>query len=229
MPPQPPNQALVESRVESLVASIDQRLPQTQCTQCDYPGCLEYAQAIASGEAEINQCPPGGEISINALSRLLKREAKPLNPENGRQRPLQLAFIRENACIGCKLCIAACPVDCIIGATKLMHTVIAADCSGCELCLPVCPTDCITLVAPAPDYGHLGEPSSWPQFSRRQVEKSRRRAQQKRGRREQFEREREQQTRERLRRSLQKEILAAVNRKQPSHRHEDTEMKTTKL
>ena len=218
MTPQPDNQTLVES--------IDRRLPQTQCTQCDYPGCLDYARAIAAGEADINQCPPGGDISIHALARLLGREALPLNPENGVHRPLQLAFIREADCIGCKLCIKACPVDCIVGAVKLMHTVVAADCSGCELCLPVCPTDCIVLVAPAAaDDEHGGKsdsksngkpdaPSIWPAFSATQVEKSRRRARHKRRRLTAQEHERARQKGDRRQSALREEILAAVKRKQ---------------
>ena len=218
MTPQSDNQALVES--------IDRRLPQTQCTQCDYPGCLDYARAIAAGEADINQCPPGGDISIHALARLLGREALPLNPENGVHRPLQLAFIREADCIGCKLCIKACPVDCIVGAVKLMHTVVAADCSGCELCLPVCPTDCIVLVAPpAADDEHGGKsngqpdnnpdaPSMWPEFSATQVEKSRRRARHKRRRLTAQEHERDRQKSDRRQSALREEILAAVKRKQ---------------
>lgn len=166
----------------NLVDAIDRLLPQTQCTQCGYPSCIDYARAISGGEA-INQCPPGGDVSIRALADLLEREALPLNPANGDHRPLQLALIIEADCIGCKLCIKACPVDCIVGAAKLMHTVIANDCSGCELCLPVCPTDCIKMVdAPAGYAGHADEASIWAQFSRAQVEKSRRRAHAKRQR-----------------------------------------------
>ena len=209
---------------QNLVESIDRRLPQTQCTQCDYPGCLDYAQAIASGEAEINQCPPGGDISIDELSRLLEREARPLNPKNGVHEPLQLAFIHEADCIGCKLCIAACPVDCIVGAVKLMHTVIASDCSGCQLCLPVCPTDCITLVQPSADYGLLDgkadAPSLWPEFSLEQVEKSRRRARQKRRRFAAQNLERTKQRSARFQSSPKQEILAALKRKQQNIKHE---------
>ena len=215
---------------QNLVESIDRRLPQTQCTQCDYPGCLDYAQAIASGEVEINQCPPGGDISIHALSRLLERAALPLNPKNGVHEPLQLAFIDEADCIGCKLCIAACPVDCIIGAVKLMHTVIASDCSGCQLCLPVCPTDCITLVQPAADDGAVDgkvdgqadAPSLWPEFSHQQVEKSRRRARQKRRRLNAQTLERTKQRSTRFQSSLKQEILAALKRKQ-NDRHRQKE------
>ena len=135
-------------KVESdpVVDQINAILPQTQCGQCSYPGCRPYAQAIADGEADINQCPPGGEAGIKALAGLLGREAKPLNPDNGEEKPAVLAIIREDICIGCTLCIQACPVDAILGAPKLMHTVIAAECTGCELCLPPCPVDCIDLV-----------------------------------------------------------------------------------
>lgn len=203
---------------QNLLAAIDQLLPQTQCTQCNYPGCLAYARAIAGGEAEINQCPPGGEVSIQRLAQLLARPAVPLNPENGAQQPLQCAFIHEPDCIGCKLCIAACPVDCIIGATKLMHTVIANDCSGCELCVPVCPTDCITMRAPArhasDDNSDPPNPSMWSQFSQQQVEKSRARAQQKRRRVNAQQRARARHTSHRRRACLQQEIRAAVQRKQ---------------
>jgi Na+-translocating ferredoxin:NAD+ oxidoreductase subunit B len=130
-----------------LVQRIDALLPQTQCTKCGYDGCRPYAAAIADGNAEINQCPPGGEIGVAKLAALLGREIKPLNPENGEYRPPQVAVIDEATCIGCKKCIQACPVDAIVGASKLMHTVIASWCTGCELCIPPCPVDCIVLAA----------------------------------------------------------------------------------
>lgn len=125
---------------------IDALLPQTQCGQCSYPGCRPYAEAIAAGEADINQCPPGGEAGVRALAELLGREPKPLNAENGIEKPKELAVIDEATCIGCTLCIQACPVDAILGAPKLMHTIIAQECTGCELCIPPCPVDCITMV-----------------------------------------------------------------------------------
>jgi electron transport complex protein RnfB len=128
-----------------LARRIDALLPQTQCTECGYAGCRPYAEAIAQGEADINQCPPGGQSTIAALAQLLGREPKPLNPANGAYRPPQVAVIDEAACIGCTKCIAACPVDAIVGASKLMHTVIASWCTGCELCIPPCPVDCIAL------------------------------------------------------------------------------------
>jgi electron transport complex protein RnfB len=132
-----------------LVDQIDAILPQTQCGQCGYPGCKPYATAIAEGSADINQCPPGGEDGIRALAELLGREFKPLSEEHGSAKPVQVAFIDENTCIGCTLCIQACPVDAIVGAAKQMHTVVVPLCTGCELCLPPCPVDCITLEPPS--------------------------------------------------------------------------------
>jgi len=129
-----------------LAARIEALLPQTQCTQCGYAGCKPYSQAIALGEADIDQCPPGGEAGVRALAELLGRAPRPVNPANGVEKAPQLAFIREAECIGCTKCIQACPVDAIVGASKLMHTVIAELCTGCELCLPPCPVDCIDLV-----------------------------------------------------------------------------------
>ncbi|OIP09555.1 MAG: electron transport complex subunit RsxB [Rhodocyclales bacterium CG17_big_fil_post_rev_8_21_14_2_50_68_7] len=130
---------------DPLVEKIDALLPQTQCGQCGYPGCRPYAQAIADGEAAINLCPPGGEEGIRKLADLLGREAQPLDAEHGVEKPRQVAVIDENACIGCVLCIQACPVDAIVGATRQMHTVIASLCTGCELCVPPCPVDCISM------------------------------------------------------------------------------------
>ena len=114
-------------------------LPQTQCTRCGYPDCEAYANAIESQEAGINQCPPGGEEGIQRLSALTGLPALPLNPENGFEGPRHIAWIDEQWCIGCTLCISACPTDAILGASKQMHTVIENACTGCELCLPVCP------------------------------------------------------------------------------------------
>ena len=130
---------------------IEAILPQTQCGQCNYPGCRPYAEAIASGEAAINQCPPGGETGIKALAALLVIESMPLNPENGEEKPKAVAVIDELACIGCTLCIQACPVDAILGASKQMHTVIEPECTGCDLCLPPCPVDCIDMVVRYPE------------------------------------------------------------------------------
>jgi electron transport complex protein RnfB len=130
---------------DPLVEKIDAILPQTQCGQCGYPGCKPYATAIAKGEADINQCPPGGEEGINSLAELLGVEAKPLNAEHGVTKPKSVAFIDEPICIGCTLCIQACPVDAIVGAAKQMHTIIASECTGCELCIAPCPVDCISM------------------------------------------------------------------------------------
>ena len=128
-----------------LSARIDALLPQTQCTRCGYAGCSPYAAAIANGEAPINQCPPGGSATIDALAQLLRRPVLPLNPNNGVEAPLRVAFIDEARCIGCARCLAPCPVDAIVGAQKYMHTVIADRCTGCELCLAPCPVDCIEM------------------------------------------------------------------------------------
>jgi electron transport complex protein RnfB len=149
--------AAVRFRVDSdpVVDQIDNLLPQTQCGQCGYPGCRPYAEAIARDEADINQCPPGGEAGIRALADLLGREPKPLNPENGEEQTRRVAVIDEATCIGCTLCIQACPVDAIVGASKQMHTVIEQECTGCDLCLPPCPVDCIEMVVPEPD------PAAW--------------------------------------------------------------------
>lgn len=141
--------AAVRFKVEGdpVVDKLDSCLPQTQCGQCTYPGCRPYAEAIASGEADINQCPPGGEATIEALANVMGVEPKPLNDEHGEHSDIpEVALIIEKDCIGCTLCIQACPVDAIIGAAKLMHTVIADECTGCELCLPPCPVDCIVMV-----------------------------------------------------------------------------------
>ena len=138
---------------DPVVDQIEAILPQTQCGQCNYPGCRPYAEAIASGEAGINQCPPGGDTGIKALADLLGIESMPLNPENGEEKPKAVAVIDELACIGCTLCIQACPVDAILGASKQMHTVIESECTGCDLCLPPCPVDCIEMVVRNPAVG----------------------------------------------------------------------------
>ncbi|GAB4179838.1 MAG: electron transport complex subunit RsxB [Wenzhouxiangellaceae bacterium] len=146
-----------------LVEQIDAQLPQTQCGQCGYPGCRPYAQAIAEGRAPINQCPPGGDDTIRALADLLGIEPEPLDTTRGTHKGPIVALIDEQRCIGCTLCIQACPVDAIIGGPKLMHTVLEADCTGCELCLPPCPVDCIEMV-PRP------EPWLWPAPESRRIE-----------------------------------------------------------
>lgn len=145
----PEDAARAETRV---IERINDLLPQTQCGRCTFSGCKPYATALARGAADINQCPPGGERTMQALAALLMREPKPVGPEFGTvpQHPA-VAWIDEPACIGCTKCIQACPVDAIVGASKFMHTVIAAECTGCELCIPPCPVDCIEM-KPAPDF-----------------------------------------------------------------------------
>jgi electron transport complex protein RnfB len=144
---------------DALVERIDALLPQTQCGQCRYPGCRPYAAAIARGESGIDRCPPGGETTLRALAALLDRPVVALDPACGAPAPPQVAFIDEARCIGCALCLPACPVDAIVGAPRFMHTVIAAECTGCALCLPPCPVDCIELhpvATPRPAAGGAG-------------------------------------------------------------------------
>jgi len=142
-------------------------LPQTQCTRCGYPDCAAYAQAMAQGQADINQCPPGGEAGVERLAALMQVAPKPLNPEFGLEGPRTIAFIDEAWCIGCTLCIEACPTDAIFGTNKRMHTVIETYCTGCELCLPVCPVDCIKLetVGPSPLAEDPNPPTGWNAWS----------------------------------------------------------------
>jgi electron transport complex protein RnfB len=130
-----------------LVERINRLLPQTQCQQCQYDGCKPYAEAIVAGNADINQCPPGGERGIAQLAQLLGRAPIPLNPQHGMAKRLHtVAVIDEAICIGCTKCILACPVDAILGAAQQMHTVIESECTGCELCIAPCPVDCIEMV-----------------------------------------------------------------------------------
>ncbi len=142
-------------------------LPQTQCTRCGYPDCAAYAHAIADGTAPINQCPPGGAQGIERLAAVTGQAVMPLNPENGVETPRAVAIIDEAWCIGCTLCIDACPTDAIFGSNKLMHTVIEAHCTGCELCLPVCPVDCITME------NVTGSASGWAAWSQTQADAAR--------------------------------------------------------
>lgn len=139
--------AALKFKVEGdpLVDKIDAILPQTQCGQCGFPGCKPYATAIANGEADINRCPPGGDDGIHKLADLLGREYKPLNAENGVEKAKAVAFIDEQRCIGCTLCLQACPVDAIAGAAKQLHTILSPLCTGCELCVAPCPVDCISM------------------------------------------------------------------------------------
>ena len=132
-----------------IVEQINAILPQTQCGQCNYPGCKPYAEAIAKGEAPINQCPPGGQEGIKKLAELLDLEVMDLNPDNGSEEVDQVVEVVEADCIGCTKCIQVCPVDAIVGAAKQMHTVILDECTGCDLCIPACPVDCIIKI-PAP-------------------------------------------------------------------------------
>ena len=153
----------------SLADRIDAALPQTQCTRCGYPDCRGYAEAIAAGAAAIDRCPPGGAEGIERLAAIVVAPVRPLDPACGSEGPLKVARIDEAWCIGCTLCIDACPVDCIVGAAKQMHTVIAGDCTGCELCLPACPVDCIDLLNAS------GQRTGWAAWSAQQADAARHR------------------------------------------------------
>jgi len=157
---------MTEARHGVNADAIDALLPQTQCTKCGYSGCRPYAEAIAAGEADIDQCPPGGDAGVRALAQLLGRPAKPLNPAFGVERAPVVAWIDEAECIGCTRCIQACPVDAILGAAKRMHTIIASECTGCELCIPPCPVECIHL-APAPVQDRQARQALAPRFRAR--------------------------------------------------------------
>ena len=143
---------------------INAALPQTQCTRCGYPDCAAYAEAIALQEVPINQCPPGGAEGIARLSGITGQPVLPLNPANGVESPRAVAVIDEGWCIGCTLCLDACPTDAIFGSNKLMHTVIEPHCTGCELCIPVCPVDCISLE------NVTGEQTGWAAWSKAQAD-----------------------------------------------------------
>ena len=144
-------------------------LPQTQCTRCGYPDCSAYANAIAMGQATINLCPPGGMEGIQRLAKLTGQPVLALNPNNGIEGPRHAAWIDEAWCIGCTLCIDACPADAIIGTHKLMHTVVESECTGCELCIPVCPVDCIQLENVTPGR------TAWSAWSTEQAQRARHR------------------------------------------------------
>lgn len=141
-----------ETELTNLINNINDVLPQTQCTKCGYDGCKPYAAAIANNQALINRCPPGGDDGIAKLAQLLNKDIIPLDTECGIHKPLEVAIIHEEHCIGCTLCIQACPVDAILGANKLMHTILYDQCTGCELCVEPCPVDCIEMVAANRDW-----------------------------------------------------------------------------
>jgi Na+-translocating ferredoxin:NAD+ oxidoreductase subunit B len=151
----------------SLADQIEDLLPQTQCTKCGYPACRPYAEAIAEGSASYNQCPPGGEEGVKRLATLLGKPVIPLNPVHGFERVRPVAVIAESACIGCTLCIQACPVDAIVGAAKQMHTVIPELCTGCDLCVPPCPVDCIAMLPVTADK------TGWAAWSQEQADAAR--------------------------------------------------------
>ncbi|TQK02537.1 electron transport complex subunit RsxB [Herbaspirillum sp. SJZ107] len=151
---------------KTLADQIEDLLPQTQCTKCGYPACRPYAEAIARGEAEINQCPPGGMEGVARLSALTGRPIIPINPANGVERPRPVAFIDEALCIGCTLCIQACPVDAIMGAAKQMHTILPSLCTGCDLCVAPCPVDCISMLP-------VTERTGWDAWSQEQADAAR--------------------------------------------------------
>ena len=170
------------SAVSAPGATLAQRLldalPQTQCKRCGYADCATYAEAIAQGQADINQCAPGGAAGISRLQAITLSPARALNPDYGEEGPRTVAFIDEAWCIGCTLCIAACPVDAIIGSNKHMHTVLETHCTGCELCLPVCPVDCILLENVS------GAATGWDAWSAEQASHARERHQQSMARRQ---------------------------------------------
>lgn len=160
---------------ESLTERIDALLPQTQCQRCGYPDCRSYAAALEVGTAEINQCPPGGQAGVERLAALLGRPALPLNPAHGFEGPMTVAVIDEQWCIGCTLCLKACPTDAIVGTHKRMHTVIERYCTGCDLCLPVCPVDCIQMLAVGAADGAQPVATGWAAWSPAQAEQARQR------------------------------------------------------
>ena len=150
----------------SLVSRIHAALPQTQCTRCGYPNCMAYADAVAQGEAEINQCPPGGAEGVARLAIIMGKPTLGLNPANGLEGPRCVAVIDEAWCIGCTLCMPVCPTDAILGTNKLMHTVVEPDCTGCELCIAACPVDCISLE------NVTGEFTGWAAWSQPQADRA---------------------------------------------------------
>ena len=158
---------MIVTDIKILADRIEDLLPQTQCTKCGYPACRPYAEAVANGVANYNQCPPGGAEGIARLAALLGKPVIPLNSANGVERPRPLAVIDEQVCIGCTLCMQACPVDAIVGAPKQMHTVIAELCTGCDLCVPPCPVDCISMPPVT------GDATGWDAWSQSQADAAR--------------------------------------------------------
>ena len=163
----PTKPAVSKPASKPLADLIEDILPQTQCTKCGYAGCRPYAEAIASGAADINQCPPGGAEGVRRLAQLLGKPATPLNPANGLERGRPVAVIDEALCIGCTLCIQACPVDAIVGAAKQMHTILPDQCTGCDLCVAPCPVDCIAMV------NVTGIRTGWDAWSQAQADTAR--------------------------------------------------------
>ena len=152
---------------KTLADQVEDLLPQTQCTKCGYEGCRPYAEALAAGAADINQCPPGGIEGVARLAQLLGRAVIPINPVNGVERARPVAFIDEALCIGCTLCIQACPVDAIMGASKQMHTILPSLCTGCDLCVAPCPVDCISMLPVT------GERTGWDAWTQGQADAAR--------------------------------------------------------
>ena len=177
-----------------MIDQINALLPQTQCGKCGYQGCKPYAEAISRGQADINQCPPGGEVGIQKLAALLNVAAKPLNPAFGIERPRLVAIINEADCIGCTKCLPPCPTDAIIGASKHMHTVITSDCTGCELCVAPCPVNCISM-----------QPAHDPRWTTADAERGRTRYKAKK------QRQIKQETEKAERLNRQKQLLAKIN------------------
>ncbi|WP_434718390.1 electron transport complex subunit RsxB [Paraburkholderia sp. A1BS-2L] len=152
---------------KTLADLIEDLLPQTQCTKCGYDGCRPYAEAVAAGAASYNQCPPGGAEGVARLAKLLGKPVIPINPVNGVERPRPVAFIDEQLCIGCTLCMQACPVDAIVGAPKQMHTIVKDQCTGCDLCVAPCPVDCIAMIPVT------GDATGWDAWTQQQADAAR--------------------------------------------------------